>query len=180
MTLSRTARILIAALLVAAAAFFWVNFFNQDPVQGPLVTQPSGVVAPLANPVATDQPAEQEGGVTVADTGAAAGSQDQGAPTVAATTPSDTTPVDTSQAGAADQAADATTTTPVVVDTAPPVIVTGTPTVVTRDLVVEDLPFLVTTPPSAVAGQVDAAAASADRPDVSQRSNINPFSPIVV
>jgi hypothetical protein len=34
MTLSRTARILLALLLLAAAAFFWVNFFTQNRVLG--------------------------------------------------------------------------------------------------------------------------------------------------
>ena len=36
MTLSRTARILIALLLVAAAAFVWINFFAETPDTPPL------------------------------------------------------------------------------------------------------------------------------------------------
>ena len=170
MTLSRTARILIAALLVAAAAFFWVNFFNQDPVGGPLVTQPAGVVTPLASPQASDQ----AGAVTVPDGAAVDTEQDTDAAAGAAS--SAVAAADAEQASAPADPAQA----PIVVDTAPPVIVTDAPTVVTRDLVVEDLPFLVTSPPSAVASQADAGAAGAARPDVSQRSNINPFSPIVV
>jgi len=170
MTLSRTARILIAALLVAAAAFFWVNFFNQDPLTEPLVSQPSGVVTPVTG--------SQAGAVVVPEgpedgVGAATqvpGAAEPGAPAAAA----GAVPVDDGQGSVA---AD---TTPVAVDSAPPVIVTGAPTVVTRDLVVDDLPFLVTAPPSVAAAETDAASAGADRPEVSQRSNINPFSPIVV
>mgnify|MGYP001205271224 CR=1 FL=1 len=224
MTLSRTARILIAALLVAAAAFFWVNFFNQEPLPAPLVGQPSGVVTPLAGnqsgvgavpgglsqadapDVAPAGAATVEGGVPVVTPDAAA-STDPASPDAAssdaavstdpasadAAAPADgaveapaitvdgAAPIDAGQASADQgQPTVAVDTTPVVVDNAPPVIVTGAPTVVTRDLVVEDLPFLVTSPPSATAALADPAAAGADRPEVSQRSNINPFSPIVV
>src|SRR5690606_23533124 len=46
MTLSRTARFLIAALLVAAAAFVWVNYFSQDPLSPATVaSDPSAPVA---------------------------------------------------------------------------------------------------------------------------------------
>lgn len=176
MTLSRTARILIAALLVAATAFFWVNYFNQEPIQAPLATTPTGVVTPLADPVAAPVPGaavnDQAGALNVPEAGAAVAGQPQGVVTSdPAAIPSD---------AAASQPAVAADTTPIVVDTAPPVIVTGAPTVVTRDLVVEDLPFLVTSPPTAAGAQAEAAAAGAVRPEVSQRSNINPFSPIVV
>lgn len=197
MTLSRTARILIAALLVAAAAFFWVNFFNQEPLQTPLVgqttttaplagTQTQGVVVPdtAAGTPSVDQQADASQPATVvgsvegavddsasAAVDAAAGTADGvAAPLVDVTVGDDAQAVVTTPAAA----------TPAVVDTAPPVIVTGTPTVVTRDLVVEDLPFLVTTPPLSAPDQGAAATASAERPQASQRSNINPFSPIVV
>jgi len=196
MTLSRTARILIAALLVAAAAFFWVNYFNQDTAPAPLTGQPSATPASLAGSPAST-PA---GAVTVP--GSAATVPEGGAVTVPAGGVAEQTPVvaaDGSVADAAAGAADpasapaaagdavaapqpvaADPSAPAVVESAPPVIVPGAPTVVTRDLVVEDLPFLVTSPPSAASAQADSAAAGADRPEVSQRSNINPFSPIVV
>lgn len=190
MTLSRTARILIAALLVAAAAFFWVNFFNRDPLPAPRATQPSGVVTPLAG----NQTGNQAGGVNVPDRAAADGqvpgvvittdpaaSAAAGAANAAAANDAAATVAGAADGAVAADAGQASAdTAPIVVDTAPPVIVTGAPTVVTRDLVVEDLPFLVTSPPSAAAAQTDAAAAGAARPEASQRSNINPFSPIVV
>src|SRR5690606_9119579 len=64
--------------------------------------------------------------------------------------------------------------------TAPPVVVAEGVQVVTRDLVVEDLPFLVLAPPAP--GEEDAAAlgAAASRPQGTQRVTINPFSPVVV
>ncbi|HKI57695.1 MAG TPA: hypothetical protein VKA00_00575 [Trueperaceae bacterium] len=50
MTLSRTARILIGVLLLAAAAFFWVNFFSREQATpAPAVT---GVATAPAKPVA--------------------------------------------------------------------------------------------------------------------------------
>lgn len=197
MTLSRTARILIAALLVAAAAFFWVNFFNQEPLQTPLVGQPAattplagtqtqGVVVPdaAANAPSIDQQADASQPATVV--GSVDGAGDDG-PSVAVDTTADTAdgvPAPLTSVTVGDDAQAVVTTpaaaAPAVVDTAPPVIVTGAPTVVTRDLVVEDLPFLVTTPPLSTPDQSAAAAASAERPQASQRSNINPFSPIVV
>ncbi len=59
-------------------------------------------------------------------------------------------------------------------------VVTDAPTVATRDLVVDVLPFLVTSPPVAGTEADDDAAAGVSRPQVPQRSSINPFSPVVV
>lgn len=81
MTLSRTARILIALLLVAAAVFVWINFFQNAPdtttPATPTVTQPAqpGAEEDTATPGQDGAPA-----VTVAPDGSA--------PTVV-TTPSD-------------------------------------------------------------------------------------------
>jgi hypothetical protein len=48
MTLSRTARILLALLLLAAAAFFWVNFFTQNRVLGEDPETPATAAVPPA------------------------------------------------------------------------------------------------------------------------------------
>ena len=199
MTLSRTARILIAALLVAAAAFFWVNFFNQEPLQAPLVSQPAtatplasdpapGVAVPAVDGADQATPAVIVG--DTAQTGAETGVADS-AGTGPAAEPAGTAVADGASEAASladvavgDDAQAVVSPTidsaPTVVDTAPPVIVTGTPTVVTRDLVVEDLPFLVTSPPISTTDQASVDTDAAERPQLSQRSNINPFSPIVV
>ncbi|MBW6454740.1 MAG: hypothetical protein K0A98_02555 [Trueperaceae bacterium] len=62
MALSRTARILIAILLLAAAAFFWVNFFYQSrlaevPAQDPVTATPA---APGSDATAEAEAAEGE------------------------------------------------------------------------------------------------------------------------
>ncbi|MFA7460957.1 MAG: hypothetical protein WCY60_08135, partial [Trueperaceae bacterium] len=50
MALSRTARILIAVLLLAAAGFFWLNFFQQnDPVEA----SPTPAATPATTPATT-------------------------------------------------------------------------------------------------------------------------------
>ncbi len=140
MTLSRTARILIALLLLSAAAFFWVNFFQREP--GPVQAVPA--------PVAPVEAAAQ-GAPTVAPEGGDAG------------------PASASQPDATG-------------DGSPSVVVPSTPEVATRDLVVSDLPFLVTEPPAqtndATGGAANANAAS--RPQNAQRMSVNPFSPILV
>lgn len=71
MTLSRTARILIALLLVAAAAFVWINFFATT-------TETPGVITQQA----PDQPSDADEGVQAdPDAPADAGAQDaQAAP----------------------------------------------------------------------------------------------------
>src|SRR5690606_2057963 len=75
MALSRTARFLIAALLVAAAAFVWVNYFNQDPLAPTTATQPgtdtSAPVA-LADNAGAAQGDAGEAGSAVDESGAAA------------------------------------------------------------------------------------------------------------
>jgi hypothetical protein len=159
MTLSRTARFLILFLLLAAAAFVWVNFFLQDRA------------ADTTDPVASDQPAPIQAGVQPAE-----GSTDA-APTVAgdtaAPTRSSVAPVETSTEGA--------TEAPLVGSDAVPTVVAPTAQApVERELVVAELPFLVTEPPV-----VEAAADGADdgsdvlRPQT-RRASINPFSPVLV
>lgn len=161
MSLSRTARILIALLLVAAAAFFWVNYFTQSEPPTTLATQPAptpGVAVPGAaaadaaasSPTATGEAAAAQGtgAATGEGTGAAAGEGAGAAPSGAA------------PAGA------------------PPVV--APPTVVLRDLVVDELPFLVTSPPVATTPEAEAEAGGANRPEAGRRGNINPFSPVIV
>ena len=58
MTLSRTARILIAVLLLAAAAFFWVNFFSQEQ---PAATPVTAIATPPATPSSSGAPASTSG-----------------------------------------------------------------------------------------------------------------------
>lgn len=194
MTLSRTARFLIAALLVAAAAFVWVNFFNQDPLSTQadtgtpvaLAGDPTGNT-PLGAAVAVGEgeaggdavtaPASTAGATTpAAGIGAAdaVGSSQQTAGEAAAGAPSSDAPVAGAGTPASTDPAAPAAATP------PAVIVTDAPTVATRDLVVDVLPFLVTSPPVAGVDGAAEAAEGANRPQVTQRSSINPFSPVVV
>lgn len=186
MTLSRTARFLIAALLVAAAAFVWVNYFSQDPLSPATVaSDPTAPVAladsndtalaardPQATETATAGEVEVGVATDAASTPAAANTEgaasDAGvsAGTVAGS------PSDTPAAASGGAVARSTN--------APAVVVTDAPSVATRDLVVDVLPFLVTSPPEAGAGAIDADADGANRPQLGQRSSINPFSPVVV
>jgi len=144
-TLSRTARILIALLLVAAAAFVWINFFAETPD-----------TPPLAGPTVEAPQAPAEGdavdGATV-DGGPA--DDAEGADAI----------VDGDEAG-------------------PPTVVTGPDVdVVGRDVVVAELPFLITEPPAApetAETEAEGAAEGAARPGFGARASVNPFSPIVV
>lgn len=181
MALSRTARILIAVLLLAAAGFFWLNFFQQNeavdtsPTPTPATT--SGAAAPLtsgpvtpgtsANGIATtpdETPAD--GGVASTEAPSTAGEpggDDQGE--AAGSPPVAITP------GAPATASD---------DPAAPVTLTDPPAVVLRDLVVEPLPFLVTEPPMAAEEGEAEDPDAAGRAISAVRANVNPFSPILV
>lgn len=164
MALSRTARILIAVLLLAAAGFFWVNFFQQNqtvdsvPVQAPASTP--ATTAPLTAP-----PGSVNGIATTPEDGAAEGG--------IATTDGDTTPQATSNG----EPTDAGDTTP---ESAAPVVVTDPPAVVLRALVVEQLPFLVTEPPLPEDEELASEEEDAGRSLTGARASINPFSPILV
>ncbi len=150
MTLSRTARILIALLLVAAAAFVWINFFAETPDTPPL-GGPT-VEAPVT-PAEGETPGEDVDGDAV-----------------------DGDAVDGGPADAVDTADGA--------DGGPPTVVAGPDVdVVGRDVVVAELPFLITEPPAAEEAAEAEAAAAADgaaRPGFGTRASVNPFSPIVV
>lgn len=159
MRLSRTARFLIAALLVAAAAFVWVNFFNQNG----LSTTPTVATAPTPGPITVG-----EGAAPLV--GQPADAAAEGEP-VAAPEAAEGGEAPAPAAGAAQQGA-----TPLT----PPVVVAEGTQVVTRDLVVEELPFLVLAPPSGGPADDPASGASASRPQATQRATINPFSPVVV
>lgn len=186
MGLSRTAKILLAALLVAAAGFAWINFFNQDqfadtpqppPVTTPSVAAPSVPAALLGQGSETPAAAGSEdagvtGSVDAAPDAVVVGDEADGAGAVTVTTGDDTATVT--------EDAVVVTPEPAVDVSAPPVVVTQAPTVVTRDLVVGDLPFLVTSPPVAETVTTEDSTAGANRPAATQRASVNPFSPIIV
>jgi hypothetical protein len=194
MAMSRTARILIAILLLAAAAFFWVNFYTQsrtaetptpaDPVVADGTPDPAAAEVAIPDVDATgDAVAEATSdtdAATATDSAAPADDAADGAiePEAAAT-------VD----GAADPAAEASdeadAEAPVVVapvEDGPPTVVVDAP-VVGREIVIADLPFLVTEPRPADAEtpEVEAATTEIARGVTTPtRATINPFSPVVV
>lgn len=166
MALSRTARILIAILLLAAAAFFWVNFFYQSrlaeaPAQDPVTATPA---APSAGTTAEGEATEGEAApaddVAADDTAAEDG---DAAPASAEVDP--------------DVAAD-----PDAIVVAEPEVVAIDPAIaVTRDIVIADLPFLVTEPQAAVEeAEPEPEEEAATGVTVPTRATINPFSPVVV
>ena len=165
MTLSRTARILIALLLVAAAAFVWINFFSAAPD------------SPVAGPT-VETPAQDD---------ARADGQPDGQPDAQATPEGDAAVPDGDTAAAPPQdgvsvEGDAAVPTPAD-ENGPPTVVAEPPgSVIGRDVVVAELPFLVTEPPAPEGADAegDAAAAEAGRPGAALRASVNPFSPIVV
>ena len=150
MTLSRTARILIALLLVAAAAFVWINFFAETPDTPPLAGPT--VEAPQA-------PAEGEGvdGATVDSSAVDGGPADD--------------------AEAADAIVDDGEAGPPTVVAGPDVDVVGRDVVVAElPFLITEPPAAAETPEA----EAEAAAAGATRPSFGARASVNPFSPIVV
>lgn len=191
MQLSRTARFLIAALLLAAAAFVWVNFFNQGELEdAPTLAgsqQPGGAINVGGTPdgqAAVNTPAADGAQVSQANASGAGSTPAavNGQPTSVDGQPTAVDAQPTSAAeGVAGSAPNGEQAAPASEAGAPPVVVASGDQVVTRDLVVEQLPFLVLGPPSSAAGDASAAdAAGASRPQASQRASINPFSPVVV
>lgn len=174
MALSRTARILIALLLVAAAGFFWVNFFQQAP--------DGTVTAAVEDPVTTPVPLQTEG-----DTPAPA--TDRVSDGIVASPDEepragDATATGAEQANGATAASPATDAAPDAADGVaaiePSDAVLVPPPVVLRDLQVAQLPFLITEPPSADEDALAAEGDEATRDQSTQRANINPFSPVIV
>ncbi len=158
MTLSRTARILLALLLLAAAAFFWVNFFTQNRVIGEDPETPATAAVPPTPtpPVAPVDDADVDADAPTPDVDVDPEAQD---PAVIVTP-------------------DVDPEAPDVAD--PPVVVIDPPITVTRDVVVADLPFLVTEPPApAEPTAEELAAAAEERALAAIRATVNPFSPIV-
>lgn len=201
MAMSRTARILIAILLLAAAAFFWVNFYTQSrttelPTPADVVTE-DGATEPAtpaadadadaADADATDA-ADPE--VAPADGEAADGAPEDGAAEqpadVVATEPPDADgePADDATTDL-DPDAEADAEAPLVVapaDDGPPTVVVDAP-VVGREIVIADLPFLVTEPrpADAAAPEVEVAEGVIARGVTTPtRATVNPFSPVVV
>jgi hypothetical protein len=157
-------------LLVAAAAFVWINFFSaapDSPVAGPTVETP-----------AQDDP---RGGAS-ADGDAVVTPAEDGAPSEGdAAAPGDRDPASVAQDGVPIEG-DVAAPAPDGEDGPPTVVAEPAGSVVGRDVVVAELPFLVTEPPAPdeAAGDDEAAAAEAGRPGGALRASVNPFSPIVV
>ena len=84
MTLSRTARILIAVLLLAAAAFFWVNFFSQEQ---PATSPVTATNTPSSSPEASPTPSATNGSTTGAASTGSAPADKNAAPVVAPNKP---------------------------------------------------------------------------------------------
>lgn len=218
MAMSRTARILVAILLLAAAAFFWVNFYYQSqsaelPAGDPVTADGEPLVTPATEDVAVaaeDAALAADGGLadgegltgdaTVVDEEpAAAADPDAAAATEpaadvarldgeAAATVDDTDAQDAQAAGGAaldpvsEAAAGPAAGEPVATD-APPLVVLDAPVSVSRDIVIADLPFLVTAPQvTASAAEVNEAVEIAPFQGVTTptRATVNPFSPVVV
>lgn len=162
MTLSRTARILIGILLIAAAAFFWLNFFSREQNTPAPATTAKVPEAPTTAP----KPAAPAGKTPA---------------TPSATSPTTSVGAEQAQAGNAKSTPEATTS-----GGNAPVVAPSKPAVATHDLQVAELPFLVTQPPqpsSAVAAAAGNGASSAATGQVAasaQRMTVNPFSPILV
>lgn len=154
MALSRTARVLIAVLLLAAAGFFWVNYFQQNQLEeAPLAAAPTPATPP-AQPSGLSVPA---GDAATGDAAAPAGAPPTGEPP--AGEPAQPAPGEAGE-------------TPVVVGEPPPVVV--------RRLVVSELPFLVTEPEASVDAESPEETTAAVRALPGTRASVNPFSPILV
>ncbi len=164
MTLSRTARILLAILLLSAAAFFWVNFFTQNRILAEDPETPATAVtppAPVPAPDADDPDAAPVDPVTEAE--------------VVPDAEAEPTPD-------VDDPAVVVTPAPIEPSDDDPVVVIDPPLTVARAVVVSDLPFLITEPPSELDPPDPAAVdpREAERALAAARATVNPFSPIVV
>jgi hypothetical protein len=164
MTLSRTARILIAVLLLAAAAFFWVNFFSREqssPAPTVTATAPRAPKAANGAAKATAGTAKPTTGTATPTTGASKAGTEAAKPATGAQ----------ATAKGAEKA---------------PVVVPSHPAVATHDLQVAELPFLVTQPPqpntSETGGNTSQATATATNQVAAsaKRMTVNPFSPILI
>lgn len=185
MALSRTARILIAVLLLAAAAFFWVNFFYQERLAESAPTESTvdavGLVGAddAVDVDAQAVPADQE--AVDADAAAASDLLGDAQPTEEDDAASaDVVGEDADEVAASPQGQDASAAVPPVV--VPPVVLLDAPVAVSRDIVVADLPFLITSPllPAAQA-EDDAQQDPTLRVGVvGERVISNPFSPVVL
>jgi hypothetical protein len=184
MALSRTARILVALLLLTAAAFFWVNFFTQNaflveaPTTPGVATQPAmpaptATVPPTTGDAITDLDAEAAADAPARDV-VADGAAEADAQPVDAVDAAAGAEVGAPEAGAEGVTAPAGVTAPVVVIDAPVTL--------SREVVVADLPFLITSPPVVAATAIEdvESATDTERRLASARATVNPFSPVVV
>lgn len=156
-TLSREARILIGILFLAAAAWIWLNFFNQTtPTQ---VTTPAPQTSANSSVAPVNDDALADTSVTDDAAEDSASSATTGTPTTDATAETNVSP-----------ATNGTT-----VSVAPDTVT------VARDLEVVQLPFLITEPPSASLDTEEGedGDTSLTRPN-GQRASVNPFSPILI
>jgi hypothetical protein len=212
MALSRTARILVAILLLSAAAFFWVNYFAQDPLMAGEPLRSPGIAAAPAPPSASDPATATPADADAPDTVTTAALDDEAtapdaaapdaavdaasAPAVAATetaapetaagetaAPDAAATVAVAPEGeAAGSRAEPPAAAAVAADAAPPVVVVDAPITLARDVVIADLPFLITSPPAAAPADAEAEETDADaaRRLAAARATVNPFSPVVV
>ncbi len=159
MKVSREAKVLLGVASLAAAILIWVNYFLTQQGQGFNPFGGSGSVISSSPGTASSPTRDGVASVTTpsgsADEVVAEPDSSVGIPTIPATA------VSSPEAGAA----------PVV-----PLAATAA-----RELVIAELPFLVTSPPSLpVEAEESLAAVAGGFADVEQRANVNPFSPIIV
>lgn len=153
---SRSTRILLAALLLAVAAFVWFNYVWQP--------EPEVTVLPPA-------PAIDNGGL------AGNGGLNGAVPLVADQSSQSALPLQAGQEPASPAGTEAADVT--VRDDG--VIVLPAPRSAARDLEISELPFLVTEPVAEATGEMAATAEAAapERP-TAVRVSVNPFSPVVL
>ena len=192
MTLSRTARILLAILLLSAAAFFWVNFFTQNRI---LAEDPEPPVTAVTPPAPTPAPDADDPDAPAVDPVTEAEVMPDAEVEVDPDAVAEVDPdavvdpdaeVDPDAVVEPDVDDPAVVVTPDEVEVEPvdddPVVVIDPPLTVARPVVVSDLPFLITEPPSAL-DLPDPTAVDpleAQRALAAARATVNPFSPIVV
>ena len=166
MRVSREARIVLGLTLLAAAVFVWAYFFTQRQVTDPLVapgsSQPAISSSPAADPAVATEAGDADALVTP-NADPATITTDDGAAVITTDAP---------EAVGAEG-----------VDTGIAIIVPESMTTAARDIVIAELPFLITEPPLLEAGGLEgegAEGSTLERPAGEQRITVNPFSPILL
>lgn len=176
MRLSREARILLAIVAVAAAAWIWINFYNQAEPQvagaapgGDVQLAEPAVPSTEPDVAATPEVETPETGAEAAEPGAEAPGNEAASGDLAAEPPAVADPEGGVAASEPGEAGGSVATEPL-------------PAVAGRDVEVVELPFLITSPPPQDAQDDLAAAAELElsRPTSDLRVTVNPFSPILL